>query len=168
MFVDPFEMIKTVQPGLMLSGVGGPTEEEKHFIFLIREDEKYIKKVGKYPTVQIRMGTFENINNAIGAIVMIRFENNPDLTYDGWLNYHAPMAQIDRLGEQDKLIFKFFTSKDCVRTLAIKNSLKENFIELIEKSKTTKWEMKEFDEVKNCIYQQYDPTMIPSTTHHLR
>jgi hypothetical protein len=166
MFVDPFELIKTVEPGMMLFGVGGNSPDDTKFVFLIREEEKYLKKIGRYPMVQVRFGIFEGITNAIGALVMVRFENNPDMTYDSWLNYYAPEKHVNKLAAQEQLIFKLYSSTDCVRTLAISNSLAPVLNTYIKKSKKMEWSMNEFDKVKAYIYKKYDPIELWNSLYH--
>ena len=74
-FADPFEYIKQLQPGMMIHGSGGPTPDEMMFMFLIREDNRYINKLGKYPNINVRMGTF----NDMALFFMIRFNNDTDM-----------------------------------------------------------------------------------------
>lgn len=154
LMADPFELIKSCQPGMMLFGIGGPTEAEKAFVFLIREDERYVKRLGKYPGVTVRMGIFDEI----AILFMVRFENNSDLTYNCWLNYHDKYSGYNLLKQQPNMIFKFFSARECVRTLAINNRFQTDLQDFEGKiSGRPAWSMREFDAVKEKIYSTFTP-----------
>ncbi|MCG8514585.1 MAG: hypothetical protein MI740_10615 [Halanaerobiales bacterium] len=156
MNVDPFELIKIVQPGLMLFGRGKEKlEDQMQTIFLIKEEDKYIKKLKYNPVLQVRFRTFA-LDNVIAVLIMMKAET--DMLYDGWFNYFDISAQeafLD-LKEQDKLFFSFYNNEDKQRTIAINNRLKDSFSEAEEMiTKLPCWSMQDFDTVKNQIYSKY-------------
>lgn len=157
-FTDPFELIKTVQPGLMFYGFGGETETNKNLFYLIKEEDKYIKKIGYNPVFQLRVGAFV-MNNVIAVCMMMRVNNIEDMTYDSWFNFNAIEGQktFDAMISQNKLIFKFYNSSECKRTVVINNSLKSYFKNI---KINHKWTMQEFDTVKNKIYDMYSPNQL--------
>lgn len=162
-FADPFEIIKQVQPGLMFYGYGGGNQTDMKLVFLIKEEDKYIKKIGYTPVFQVRVGTF-NMDNVVAVCMMVRVNNIEDMTYDCWFNFNTHDGEriFNSIISQDKLIFKFYNSSDCKRTIAINNSLKPYF-EVIKDKIKHEWSMQEFDAVKNKIYDMYSPNQLWNT-----
>lgn len=156
--VDPFEMIKKVPAGLMLVGRGGPSLNSMKTIFLIQEENKYMKQLPKYnPLVQIRLGDFSTYD-ARALLFMAKFESN--MLYDGWLNYYDYKGRRDKmfrdLSTQEELIFRFYTGDRDVRTIAIPNTIQDRFTQHVEENKKMNpWEMGQFDEIKHSVYAKF-------------
>lgn len=155
-YVDPFESVKKLPAGLMLIGRAGNTVENMKTIFLIKEENKYINKLSKFnPLLQTRMGYYTS-NSVNALLLMFKFET--DMLYDGWLNYYSNDGKnfFDDLCKQDELIFKFYNDKECKRTLAINNTIKEQIIDYTQKIKNTEeWSMTDFNIIKNYVYTKY-------------
>ena len=160
MLTDPFELIKKIPAGMMLYGLAKEKlEDEMSFIFLIREEPKYIKKLGYSPVFEMRLGLI--VQDGVAAVlIMVKINGDSDMLYDGWLNYHAAGTidggPLKTLAAQENIIFKFFDKNDCRRTVAIPNRLKDTLREaLVEIEKCPAWTMADFDAVKNYIYDKY-------------
>lgn len=157
--VDPFEMIKKAPAGIMTFGrakekVGDPF----NVIFLIREDDKYIRNIGNYPQIEVRSG-FMATDKVATVLIMARFALNWDLLYDCWFNFHAPDGEFifEDMARQENMIFKFYNTREEKRSLAIPNRFKETFAGHIKKIKAEfePWSMADFDHLKNSIYIDY-------------
>ena len=74
MLADPFELVKTLQPGIMIYGKAkAKIEDEFTFVFLIREEDEYIERLNLSPTVQVKTGLLV-YNNAAAILVMIKIK----------------------------------------------------------------------------------------------
>lgn len=160
MLVDPFEMVKQIRPGIMILGNAKERlEDDFSSIFLIREEDKYIKKLGYNPVIQVRMAMFTH-NNIPAIFIMVKINNDNNMLYDAWLNYHDSYKEngsnFEGLLRQENLIFQFYNDKELKRTVAIPNKLKEDLNDMVDQIKNIpKWSMKEFDSVKEWIYHKY-------------
>lgn len=160
MLGDPFELVKKLRPGLMIYGnAKEKMEDEFTFIFLAREDDKYIKKLGDSPIIEVRAGLLSH-NNVAAILVMAKINDDDDMMYDVWLNYWAngqgEGKAFDRLQYQDNLVFQFYDSLEIKRSIGIPNKLKGDINQFIEKIKPyPKWTMSEFDALKGYYYNKY-------------
>jgi hypothetical protein len=153
---DPFELVKRLMPGLMIYGrAKEKAEDDWTIIFLIREEEKYIKRLKYNPVLQVRMGLYD-VNGVMPVVLMLKA--GEDMLYDGWLNYHSPDGEenIRCLMRQERLIFQFYDRYECRRTLAAENSIKEIMHDQVEEIKKCRpWSMKAFDRAKERLYEIY-------------
>lgn len=158
MFADPFELIKSFPPGM--ASIGRAKEKPDHpwtSIFLVREEEKYIRGLGKYPQIEVKTALVAE-NNVAAVFVQFRINMDWDYLYDCWVNCHAPGNEdiLSDFSRQNIFVFKFFDSRQDRRTVAIPNHLKGVFAGYAEAiGKLPPWSMQEFDALKERIYSRY-------------
>jgi hypothetical protein len=156
--VDPFELIKSFKPGL--ATIGRAKDQADHpwaSIFLIREEDRYIKKLGKNPQVEIKSAYIED--GGVGAVfIQFRINLDWDYLYDCWINRYAPGNEkiLGDLATQDIFVFKFFDDHEDRRTIGIPNNLKAAFAVYTETAaKLPAWSMRDFDALKERVYAQW-------------
>lgn len=158
--VNPFNRYANMYtpPGIMvydlISVDNGPSE----FAFFIKDETPYIFK-HKKPLIEVRMGIlqFKKVY-VVPMMVMVNFDN--DMLYETMFNYHQSSGGdmfLEALINQDniKLFFCDEFNKE-VRRIRIDNNFKEDatsILNILQKSEA--WSMKEFDEVKEQLYEQF-------------
>lgn len=126
LLVDPIEIAKNLPAGLLIAmNVVAKDTKQIETVFLVREDDNYIRKLGKNPIFEI-INTVVIKNGIVALFNMIMINNNKDLLYDFWLNYHEQEQQLSKhLSSQERLIFMFINEKGQVqRKIAIPNNLR--------------------------------------------
>ncbi len=155
LLVDPIEIAKKLPAGMLMAmNVVAKDTKQIETVFLVRENNNYIRKLGKNPIFEIR-NTVAIKNGVVALFNMVMINNNKDLTYDFWLNYHEIEQQFSKhLSTQERLIFMFIDEKGQVqRKIAIPNNLRiivQSYNELSKLSGS--WSMFEFDLLKQEFY----------------
>lgn len=165
MLVDPIKVLLKMPAGTMIYGRGifeGNSNYETYFA--IKEEPKYIKKLGKYPLLTIRTGLIIRSGVALVPFLM-RVNEDVNMLYESWLNYHDTGGYAQKtfqdLTRQDNIPFIFYDSQgnEC-RKIGIKNNLKETFQEYIAQiDKLQPWSMQDFDKARNTVYAEFPSPM---------
>lgn len=156
LLVDPIEIAINLPAGLIIPmNVVSKDTKQIETVFLVREDNNYIRKLGKNPKFEIRNTV--TIKNGVAALFnMLMINKNLDLTYDFWLNYYEQEQQqfLKNLSSQERLIFIFINEKGQIpRKIMIPNNLRiivQSYNELSKLSGS--WSMFEFDLLKQEFY----------------
>lgn len=158
MLIDPEQIIKSAAPGTAIfSRVYRP---EAHTDFLVREETEVINRL-RNPIVTLRSGMF--IQRTLPLIVvMFRIGENPDQTFETWWNYHQIGVDghkyFEDMTTQDNFAIHLYgDSGEVEKSIQVNNSLKDFFMVALKKilAHQDVWQMHEFDDARDEIYQQY-------------
>ncbi len=152
---DPFELIKAMPPGSALYGRAGESADKLETCFLIREDEKQIRKIPENPIVGLRSGMWGG--PVLIVAVMVKLAGLP---YETWWNYHAEddygKKSFDDMIQQLMVPVLIYDDRQKRRSVGIRNSLSPFFKKYKEKILAAPaWEMKDFDAERGKIYSRY-------------
>lgn len=163
-YADPIEVLKKMPAGTMLFGRASFDGQPMETYFAIKEESRYMKRLGKYPILNIRTGLLQ-YNGIPLVCVMMQPNGDMDMLYETWFNYNATdgfgQKSFEDLTHQDNIVFWFIDEKGNERKIGIKNSLKDAFSDYVNKiALINPWTMQEFDRARNMLYADY-----PSPAH---
>jgi hypothetical protein len=135
-----------------------PDNPDGEVVFIIKEAKQFIKKAGLEPYIIIRNSIVET-DNAFAFFNMFRFNDDIDLTYDCWLNYHNEIDRkmIAKLCIQKRIIFEYRDSNmKKITQFMIDNTLAPTAREYSLKSfEYGSWSNNDFDILKYSLNNKY-------------
>jgi len=158
--IDPLDLIRSLPPGSMIWGVMRERPGAgREVAFFVREESARIRRVGT-----LQFSTALIVEGDVALIpVLMRTGPGEEEVYESWFNYYAPGPGTDGLpllAEQGRLPVVFVgDSGRRERALAVPNSLRDTFREMLERVSSMKpWSMEGFDRARERVYARY-PTV---------
>ena len=153
------EVIRYIQPGIMLYNLVKFNDDETYkFALIIKEDEYHLRRISKNPLIEIRLGVF-NIRDIAFIVMMAKIYDNPDVLYETYINIFNSLEHqtLQSLSQQDNLYLLIFSKQnECVRKIMLKNSIKEKFKNIENMmSEYIPWSMTDFDMAKIQFMKTY-------------
>jgi len=132
--------------------------------FMIREESKRIRHLGKDAGVEIRAALIQL--NQVGLIpILIAPESHRANIFETWLNFHAPRLDgnkndcLETLCKQDSIPILFYSKSGRERSIRITNHVKPIWNIILEQvSRMGAWETKGFDLARGILESQF-PTV---------
>lgn len=153
------DILLIMPPGTMTSDIVINTDTgKKEFVFIIKEDNFYLKNLSKYPPIEVVSGVFD-IDNVFVIAFLMKFHDNPDVLYESYLNVYSTTRRdsLDILSKQNNFKILVYDEKDKEhRVLRLKNHLKEDLEKMKKISQTySPWSMSQFDDAKEKIFKMF-------------
>ncbi len=148
--------IRASQPGSMIfSRVKFDLASDWQTALLIREEKKYVNRLGANPLVKMRGGLLEENNIGLVAVLLRIGPPGHAQLYESWFNYAAAADSFDDLATQERIAIVFFTPERG-RAVHVRNGLPSLFIRArAELSQRPQWTMQAFDRARESLYARW-------------
>jgi len=160
-YVDPISALKEMPCGSMIYAravFSGFSDFVTYFA--IKEDQRFLRKLGACPVLTVRTGLF--FYNGVALVpFMVNINGSDDMLYESWINYFASgdtgKKAFDDLTKQDDIIFIFYDAQcNEKRKISIKNRVRgqfQLFCDII--STLDPWSMEDFNAEREKLYIDY-------------
>jgi hypothetical protein len=158
--LDPFTLIASGTMTIDLLQVG---KVDYKTTFFIKESHSRLNMIPKDKINLEFRSSLMVMDEALLVLLMLRIENNPNFTYQIWLNYHH--------SEEVKKCFQYLATQEQIRILfidennqliniiGVSNNLRIGFMDYLQRlKKRIPWNKADFEYAKAKILQRYpDP-----------
>lgn len=157
--IDFYSFINFILPGTMICESFQFIPETPEAALLIKESPA---KLGMIPSnnvhIEFRTG-LKRVDNVYLMPFLVRFDNNPCLTYETWFNYHQSeeVKQVfEQMTQQDFIhIFFYAQSIEPKKIISVDNQLKLGFRMHIQFLRNTiPWTVRDFERARELECQQ--------------
>jgi len=133
--------------------------KETEFVFMVKEETKYINRHKYRPSIQLRTGLL-NISGVWIIPFMILINQDFDMLYETVFNYYQTgggKKYFDVLKKQEYIDIMFFDEKnENARNIRINNQLQNEITEYNMRVASIKpWSMNQFDKAKQKMFEKY-------------
>lgn len=156
--VGSLTFIKTLSPGTMIFDAVEVVPSKIELVFLIKETQLHFDELIKgNPEIDMRSSLLA-FNSVALTSLLIRVNNNPNMTYQMFFNYHEAESvkqYFDYLATEDKLNLLFLTN-NFAQFVSVNNSLQLGFkLHLRQLKNRVPWSIGDFERAKSELLKIY-------------
>lgn len=168
--IDVYSFINFTLPGTMICESFQFVESKPEAALLIKESPVKLKTIPDNMHIEFRTG-LKRVNNVYLMPLLVQFDNNPDLTYETWFNYHQSdeVKQVFEYITKQEFIYIFFyaLSIEPAITISIENQLKLGFrMQNQILRDTVPWTNQDFERARGLFSRRHGSTL--SLWHDLK
>lgn len=132
-------------------------------VLVIKEEQKYIDRLGHLPVFDSRLGYFKRDNVSLVVLTML-VNGDADMLYETYFNYcddsiTSSGSYLDLRREDELRIVFLNEAGEDKRNFRTNNPYKQLFADTNVNFEGEKWSMEEFDSLKEYVCDEYTSPM---------